>query len=70
MCNIEKRCVLSLMGKVRMAQGPDGVGFRPGHRPTPSLYAPDGGSCASETTAARAKAKDDTVTEATVMAST
>lgn len=48
-----------------MAQGPDGVGFRPGHRPTRSLYAPDG-SCASETTAG--KANDGTVTGATVMA--
>lgn len=27
------------MCQVRMAQGPDGEGFKPGHRATPSLYA-------------------------------
>lgn len=33
--NIRNRDMLE---QVRMAQGPDGEGFKPGHRATPSLY--------------------------------
>lgn len=58
---------LVLLPQVRIAQGPDGAGFKVGHRASPSLYAPS--SSSSPSLEGNAGTSDNVAVEATGKAS-